>query len=265
MSEKNLDFKVKDNIAYFTINREQQRNALNLETISLFLKYLDQAEADRTVRAILITGAGDRAFCTGADLGSAAQDKIQEGFRDYARLMKKLAGYPKPVVARINGACLAGGMGIMLACDIVIARNDVKFGTPEVNVGLFPMMIGALIYRNVLRKKAMEMILLGHTLDAEQARDMGLITRAVSPQKLEAEVAQTLKLLAAKSPIGMKLGKRWPLPKTPKRALRHFLKNGSRSSRADRTHLKNSMVYFSASLNNTVSMVSGVRCRVSAN
>lgn len=207
MSEKNLDFKVKDNIAYFTINREQQRNALNLETISLFLKYLDQAEADRTVRAILITGAGDRAFCTGADLGSAAQDKIQEGFRDYARLMKKLAGYPKPVVARINGACLAGGMGIMLACDIVIARNDVKFGTPEVNVGLFPMMIGALIYRNVLRKKAMEMILLGHTLDAEQARDMGLITRAVSPQKLEAEVAQTLKLLAAKSPIGMKLGK----------------------------------------------------------
>lgn len=207
MSEKNLDFKVKDNIAYFTINREQQRNALNLETISLFLKYLDQAEADRTVRAILITGAGDRAFCTGADLGSAAQDKIQEGFRGYARLMKKLAGYPKPVVARINGACLAGGMGIMLACDIVIARNDVKFGTPEVNVGLFPMMIGALIYRNVLRKKAMEMILLGHTLDAEQARDMGLITRAVSPQKLEAEVAQTLKLLAAKSPIGMKLGK----------------------------------------------------------
>jgi enoyl-CoA hydratase/carnithine racemase len=207
MSEKNLDFTVKDNIAHFTINRELQRNALNLETISLFLTYLDQAEGDPTVRAILITGAGDRAFCSGADLGSAAQDKIQEGFRTYARLMKKLAGYPKPVVARINGHCLAGGMGLMLACDIVISRDDVKFGTPEVNVGLFPMMIGALIYRNVLRKKAMEMVLLGHKLDAEQACNMGLITRAVSPEKLDAEVAMTLKLLAAKSPIGMKLGK----------------------------------------------------------
>jgi enoyl-CoA hydratase/carnithine racemase len=207
MSEENLGFTVKDNIAYFTINREQQRNALNLDTISLFLKYLDQAEGDQTVRAILITGAGDRAFCSGADLGSAVQGKIQEGFHSYAQLMKKLAGYPKPVVARINGHCLAGGMGLMLACDIVIARNDVKFGTPEVNVGLFPMMIGALIYRNVLRKKAMEMILLGHKLDAEQAQDMGLITRAVPPQELEAEVAQILKLLATKSPIGMKLGK----------------------------------------------------------
>jgi len=207
MSEKNLDFAVKNNIAYFTINREQQRNALNLETISLFLQYLDQAQEDQTVRAVLITGAGDRAFCSGADLGSAAQDKIQEGFRGYAQLMKKLAGYSKAVVARINGDCLAGGMGLMLACDIVIARDDAKFGTPEVNVGLFPMMIGALIYRNVLRKKAMEMVLLGHKLDAEQARGIGLITRAVPPQKLDEEVAMTLKLLAAKSPIGIKLGK----------------------------------------------------------
>ena len=122
-------------------------------------------------------------------------------------LMKRLAGYPKPVVARVNGDCLAGGMGLMLACDIVISRNDVKFGTPEVNVGLFPMMIGALIYRNALRKKAMEMILLGQKLDAEQAKDMGLITRAVAPAELDTEVAKTLKLLAAKSPIGIRIGK----------------------------------------------------------
>ncbi|MEJ2726925.1 MAG: enoyl-CoA hydratase-related protein [Deltaproteobacteria bacterium] len=207
MSNEDLGYRVTENIAHFIINREPQRNALNLATISLFLKHLDQAECDDTARAVLITGAGDRAFCSGADLGSAAKNRIQEGFRDYARLLKKLAGYPKPVVARINGDCLAGGMGLMLACDIVIARNDVKFGTPEVNVGLFPMMIGALIYRNVLRKKAMEMVLLGHKLDAGQARDMGLITRAVEPQKLDAEVSMTLKLLAAKSPIGIRLGK----------------------------------------------------------
>lgn len=207
MPTEDLDFRVKDSIGHFIINREPQRNALNLETLALFLKYLDQAESDDTVRAILISGAGDRAFCSGADLGSAAQGDIQAGFSRYAQLIKKLAGYPKPVVARINGDCLAGGMGLMLACDIVIARDDVKFGTPEVNVGLFPMMIGALIYRNVLRKKAMEMVLLGHKLNAEQAQDMGLITRAVPPGKLDAEVAITLKLLAAKSPIGIKLGK----------------------------------------------------------
>ena len=207
MSKEDLQFSVKDSIGHLIINREPQRNALNLETLSLFLKYLDQAESDDAARVILITGAGERAFCSGADLGSAVGGQLQEGFRSYAQLMKKLAGYPKPVVARINGDCLAGGMGLMLACDIVISRNDVKFGTPEVNVGLFPMMIGALIYRNVLRKRAMEMILLGQKLDAEQARDMGLITRTVAPEKLDVEVAQTLKLLAAKSPIGIRLGK----------------------------------------------------------
>jgi enoyl-CoA hydratase/carnithine racemase len=102
---------------------------------------------------------------------------------------------------------MAGGMGLMLACDIVIAKNDAKFGTPEVNVGLWPMMIGALIYRNVPRKKAMEMILLGERLTADQALNMGLITRVVQPEDLEQEVAQILMTLAAKSPIGMKIGK----------------------------------------------------------
>ncbi len=108
---------------------------------------------------------------------------------------------------RVNGACMAGGMGLMLACDIVIAKNDAKFGTPEVNVGLWPMMIGALIFRNVLRKKAMEMILLGERLTADQALNMGLITRVVLPEELDEEVTQILKTLTAKSPIGMKIGK----------------------------------------------------------
>ena len=207
MTKEDLGYRVENNIAHFTINREKQRNALNLETISLFLKHLDQAECDNTVRAVLITGAGDRAFCSGADLGSAAQDQMQEGFRSYAQLLKKLAGYPKAVVARINGDCLAGGMGLMLACDIVISRNDVKFGTPEVNVGLFPMMIGALIFRNVTRKKAMEMALLGEKLTAAQALEMGMLTRVVPADALDEEVDKVLQILSAKSPIGMKIGK----------------------------------------------------------
>ena len=207
MSEPHLLYRVENNVAFFTINREAQRNAISLEAIELFLKYLDEAEKDENIRVILITGSGEQAFCSGADLGGAVGGKIQQGFKSYAELLTRLSGYPKPVVARVNGACMAGGMGLMLACDIVIAKNDAKFGTPEVNVGLWPMMIGALIFRNVLRKKAMEMILLGERITADQALNMGLITRVVLPEELDDEVTQILKTLAAKSPIGMKIGK----------------------------------------------------------
>lgn len=207
MSEEHLLYRVEKNVAYFIINREPQRNAISLDTINLFLKYLDRAEADENVRVILVTGAGDKAFCSGADLGAAPGGEIQDGFRQYARLLKNLAGCPKPVVAKVNGYCLAGGMGLMLACDIVISKSDAKFGTPEVNVGLWPMMIGALIYRNVLRKKAMEMVLMGDRFGADKALEMGLITRVVSPQNLDQEVSQVLQNLSEKSPIGMKIGK----------------------------------------------------------
>jgi enoyl-CoA hydratase/carnithine racemase len=207
MSEAHLLYSVENNVAFFTINREAQRNAISLDAIELFLKYLDDAEKDQNVRVILITGSGEKAFCSGADLASAVDGRIEKGFKSYAGLLKKLSGYAKPVIAKINGACMAGGMGLMLACDIVIAKNDAKFGTPEVSVGLWPMMIGALIYRNVLRKKAMEMILLGERLTADQALNMGLITRVVRPEDLEEEVAQILIALAAKSPSGMKIGK----------------------------------------------------------
>ena len=207
MTEPHLLCSVEKNVASLTINREAQRNAISLEAIELFLKYLDEAEKDENIGVILITGSGEKAFCSGADLGGAADGKIQQGFKSYAELLTRLSSYPKPVVARVNGACMAGGMGLMLACDIVIANNDAKFGTPEVNVGLWPMMIGALIFRNVLRKKAMEMILLGERLTADQALNMGLITRVVLPEELDEEVSQILKTLAAKSPIGMKIGK----------------------------------------------------------
>jgi enoyl-CoA hydratase/carnithine racemase len=122
-------------------------------------------------------------------------------------LLKRISGFPKPTVARVNGYCLAGGTGFMLACDIVVAADTAKFGTPEVNVGLWPMMIGALIFRNVLTKKAMEMILLGERLSAQQALDMGMLTRVVAPEQLDAEVDGILASLGKKSPIGMKLGK----------------------------------------------------------
>ncbi|MCP4723306.1 MAG: enoyl-CoA hydratase [Desulfobacteraceae bacterium] len=205
-----LLYEVKDPIAWVTINREKQKNAISYDAIQLFLTYLDQAEADPGVRVICLTGAGDKVFCSGADLGSAMQEApdIKEMmFTQYARLLTRISQFPKPTLAKINGHCLAGGTGFMLACDIVIAQEDALFGTPEVNVGLFPMMIGALIFRNVLRKKAMEMILLGEKLTAVKALEMGMITRVLPRGDLNKETKKTLSSLSAKSPVGMKIGK----------------------------------------------------------
>lgn len=207
MAEKDLLYRVENGVAYFTINREAKRNSISAEVTTLFLEYLDQAEKDENVRAIAITGAGEKAFCSGADLGSNISGDGLKSFQQYANLLKRLAGYPKPTVARINGYCLAGGTGFMLACDIVIATSTAKFGTPEVNVGLFPMMIGSLIFRNVLKKKAMEMVLLGEKLTADQALEIGMLTRVVPPEKLDEEVDSVLKSLVGKSPVGMKIGK----------------------------------------------------------
>ncbi len=202
-----LIYGVEDQVGWITFNREAQRNAINPEALELFHKALDAAEADPSVRVVGLTGAGDRAFCAGADLGGGMDADSQAVFKRYAALLKRLAGYSKPTVARVNGYCLAGGMGIMLACDIVIASEEARFGTPEVNVGLFPMMIGALIYRNVLRKNAMEMVLTGSRLKASEALGMGLVTRVVARSELDTAVAGLLGELVAKSPIGMKIGK----------------------------------------------------------
>ncbi|MDT8271918.1 MAG: enoyl-CoA hydratase-related protein [Desulfomonilia bacterium] len=207
MDDKHLLYRVDEGIGTITINREQQRNAITPEAIDLFHAYLDDAEKDELVRALLITGAGDKAFCTGAQLAGGMATEGKDVFEFYACLLNRLVSFPKPTVARVKGFCLAGGMGFMLACDIVIASDDAKFGTPEVNVGLWPMMIGALIFRNVLQKKAMEMILLGERMTAREALDMGLITRVVPVEQLNEEVNTVLASLVSKSPIGMRIGK----------------------------------------------------------
>ena len=208
MNDPHLLYRVKDGVAFFTINRENQRNAISMEALDLFLSHLDEALGNDAVRAVCVTGAGNRTFCAGADLGAGiGESDGMTAFRKYAKLLKKLTGFPKPTVAKVNGSCVAGGTGFMLACDIVIASSKATFGTPEVNVGLFPMMIGALIFRNVLRKKAMEMVLLGEKLSARQALEMGLITRMADPDDLDAEVEKVLNVLVKKSPIGMRIGK----------------------------------------------------------
>jgi enoyl-CoA hydratase/carnithine racemase len=209
MSE-DLLYEVKDGTALLTINREARRNAISQEMITAFSDYLDKADRDEDVRVVCITGAGEKAFCSGADLAVTLAGEEEErlaGPRNYAGLLKIMAGFGKPLVAKVNGPCLAGGIGLMLSCDIIIARNDTFFRTPEVNVGIFPMMVGALLYRNVGRKKAIDMVLTGRKIPAPEAESMGLITRAVEPENLNDEVEETLKLLASKSSIGMRIGK----------------------------------------------------------
>jgi enoyl-CoA hydratase/carnithine racemase len=207
MEDRHLLYRAEDGVAYITINREQQRNAITPEALALFHQYLDEAEKDATIRALLVTGAGDKAFCTGAQLSGDVNKGGLDIFASYADLLNRIVSFPKPTVARIKGFCLAGGMGFMLACDIVVASDDSKFGTPEVNVGLWPMMIGALIFRNVLQKKAMEMILLGERMTAQEALAMGLITRVAPAAELDVEINKILEILTSKSPIGMRMGK----------------------------------------------------------
>jgi enoyl-CoA hydratase/carnithine racemase len=204
---EDLLYEVKDRVARFTINREERRNAISFEMIRSFRDHLQEADVNEAVGAVCLTGKGDRAFCAGADLGItlAGEDRLS-GPGTYAALLKEMARFEKPLVARVNGPCIAGGMGLMLACDIVIARDDTYFRLPEVNVGIFPMMVGALLYRNLPRKKAMDLVLTGRKIPAVEAEGLGMISRAVGPHRLDEEVEETLKALTSKSPIGTRLG-----------------------------------------------------------
>ena len=206
---EDLLYAVKGRTAFLTLNREPRRNAISQEMIVAFRKHLKQIEKNRQIRAVCITGAGDKAFCAGADLAlTLTKGKgALKGAENYATLLKEMSHFGKPLVARVNGHCLAGGLGLMLSCDIVIARNDAYFCTPEVHVGIFPMMVGALLYRNVSRKRAVEMVLTGRRVPALEAETMGLITRAVDPGDLDNAIEETLQLLESKSPIGTRMGK----------------------------------------------------------
>jgi enoyl-CoA hydratase/carnithine racemase len=204
-----LLYEVRGRTAWMTINRESRRNSISQEMMSRMMERLDKIETDPDIRAICFTGAGEKAFCSGADLAStlSQESDLVQGAHNYALLLKKLSRAAKPTVARVNGPCLAGGLGFMLSCDIVIARNDAWFSAPEVNVGIFPMMVGALLYRNLGRKKAVEMVLTARRIGAPEAEQLGLITRAVEPAELDARVDEVLRSLVEKSPIGLAIGK----------------------------------------------------------
>ena len=210
MAYEQLLYDVSDGVATVTLNRPEQRNALSNQMLGELVDAMERARDDAGVRAVVLTGAGEKVFCAGADLGGFAADAplvakhfSSDRFLEFFRLMPRLG---KPSLCAANGHVLAGGMGLALSCDLVIAREGITFGTPEINVGAFPYMIMAIIYRNVPRKKVNEMMLLGERISAEQAVDYGLANKVAAAAEFDAAVADWAGKLASKSPVLMRLG-----------------------------------------------------------
>jgi 3-hydroxypropionyl-coenzyme A dehydratase len=205
-----LRYEVDDGVATVTLNRPDQRNALNGQLLAALVDAMKSARDDEDVRAVVLTGAGEKVFCAGADLGGFAADAplvdkhfASDLFLEYFRLMPRLG---KPSLCAANGHVLAGGMGLALSCDLLIAKEGARFGTPEINVGAFPYMIMSIIYRNVPRKKVNEMMLLGEQISAEQAVEYGIANKVVPADQFEESVRDWATKLASKSPVLMRLG-----------------------------------------------------------
>lgn len=193
-----------------TLSYPERRNAIGPRMSNELLWALEDARAAAEVRAIVLTGEG-KAFCAGGDFaemaGGAGESKLAHK-GDYADLLLALANSDKPVVARVNGHAMGGGLGLVAASTFAIASTEAKLGTPEIDVGLFPMMIMAILARHVPRRRLQEMMLLGEKLDAAEAARVGLVNRAVAPGELDVEVKKLTDALAGKSPITVRLGLR---------------------------------------------------------
>jgi enoyl-CoA hydratase len=205
-----IAYEVADGVATVTLNNPEKRNMLSGQMLTELVAAMKRARDSGDVRTVVLTGAGEEVFCAGADLGGFAADVplVQKHFAsdlflEYFRLMPQLG---KPSLCAVNGHVLAGGMGLALSCDLVIAREGATFGMPEINVGAFPYMIMAIIYRNVPRKKVNEMMLLGERLSAQEAVEHGLANKIVPASEFDGAVAEWATKLASKSPLLMRLG-----------------------------------------------------------
>jgi enoyl-CoA hydratase/carnithine racemase len=210
-------------ILRLTINRPERRNAMTWEVIATLRKAVADAREDPSVRVLVLSGAGEEAFCSGADLGSMhrgvpageSADKAgetsvlaqHEARGELAGLFEQLWGLGKPTIARVQGWAMAGGLGLALACDLVVASRRARFGAPEINVGLWPYMITVPMLRSMPPKKALELMLTGRVVDAEEADRLGFVTRLVDEQDLDRATDELAANLASKPPGSMRLGR----------------------------------------------------------
>jgi enoyl-CoA hydratase/carnithine racemase len=193
-----------------TLNRPQARNALSMALMAALTDALREAAADTSVRVVVIAGAGP-AFCSGHDLKELRADPRREAyqatFAACARLMTSIVRLPKPVIARVQGVATAAGCQLVASCDLAVAATEARFATPGVNIGLFCSTPMVALSRAVGRKAAMEMLLTGETVSAEEAKRLGLINRVVPADRLDAAVAELTEGIAAKSPLVLAIGK----------------------------------------------------------
>ncbi|MGZ4198342.1 MAG: enoyl-CoA hydratase/isomerase family protein [Solirubrobacteraceae bacterium] len=198
-------------VGTIALDQPDTRNALSDELLGELIAALQAARADDAVRCVVLTSTHDRVFSAGANLSGFAADvplvHKHFGTERFPQLFRLLGELGKPSICAANGHVLAGALGIALACDLIIAREGARFGTPEINVGVFPFMIMALIYRNVGRKKTNELLLLGEQISAEEAHRIGIVNRVVAANEFDSAVAEWAEKLASKSPVLMKLGK----------------------------------------------------------
>lgn len=192
------------------IDDPDRRNPLDTEALRELRKGIERAAVDEDIRVIVLTGAGDRVFSAGGDLRSGFVDDPvggHAGREELAHLLRAMRRCGKPIVARVNGHALAGGFGLAAACDLAVAVDSAKFGTPEINVGLWPMMITAVLQRCMPKRAALEMMMTGQLVDAEEAAALGVVSRVVSPDELDRTVDEVVTELASKSPIVLRLGR----------------------------------------------------------
>jgi enoyl-CoA hydratase/carnithine racemase len=211
VSNETVRYDVSDGVATIALDQPDTRNALSNELLTGLIGAFELAAADDAVRCVVLSSTHDKVFSAGGSLDQFAADvplvHKHFGTERFPRLFKMIMGLGKPTLCAANGHVLAGALGVALACDLIVAKESATFGTPEINVGVFPFMIMALIYRNVPRKKVNEMLLLGERMSAEAAREAGIVNRVVPDAEFDAAVDDWAKKLASKSPVLMKLGK----------------------------------------------------------
>jgi enoyl-CoA hydratase/carnithine racemase len=198
-------------VATITLNQPDTRNALSNEVLSELIDAFESARDEDSVRCVVLTSSHERVFSSGANLGGFAGDVplVHKHFGSdrFVKLFRLIGELGKPSICAANGHVLAGSLGIALACDLIIAKDGAEFGTPEINVGAFPFMIMALIYRNVPRKRTNELLLLGDRISAQEAKEAGIVNKVVAPDDFQGAVNEWATKLASKSPVIMRLGK----------------------------------------------------------
>jgi enoyl-CoA hydratase len=201
----------RDGASVVTINRPEQRNALNNTVLAELGRAVDTAAADPETACIVITGAGDKAFCAGGDLKEmgAPDDRLAEhrGRGALAAFFGKLWAAGKPTIARVDGYCLAGGFGVALACDLVVASDRSTFGAPEVKVGLWPYMISLPLIRSMPPKQALKLMMTGERVDARRGAELGFLTDVVPADRLDEVVGEYVRTFRTVSPQALALGR----------------------------------------------------------